>query len=135
MKVLEQLIKARQLITPLENFGIGKFIQKNDSGGFAYCARGALFQVKKKGIVTANACAMSTDDREACKELFKGIPVVYQIYSDTDSVAVYNNEHGHTATLALFDATIARLKREQIVADLLTKDAVNMVQDQLEPVT
>ncbi len=115
MEVLDQLIGARQLISKPENWCADHFT-KDLPDGLAFCARGA--------IMTAMG-GLHTDDLLACKELENEVPADFrrQISGSCtqDVVALYNNAQGHAATLALFDATIARLKREKIVAEMLVK--------------
>jgi hypothetical protein len=128
MDVLNQLIKARELITPRKNWTAGILITSGPDP--AYCARGAILTaigltagVNSIWSIWCNKFEDLEASEELANDLPKGIPdrCRHCIHPKVGAVVEYNNTQGHEATLAMFDITIARLKREKVVADLLQK--------------
>jgi hypothetical protein len=136
MDVLKQLIAARELIAKQEGW-CTFFLKIETPAGLAFCARGAI-----QWAIAGCTDPRSNSDYPACEELIKDIPEAvldqYKFTYESPSyyneswfnaswfkaslIADYNNIQGHAAVLALYDATIARLKREKVVADLLAKN-------------
>jgi hypothetical protein len=120
--VLNVLIKARNLISSKYNWCTDAFSQvvvHNGRTYKAYCARGAIYEAL--GIESYNA--YTNTDEPYCAELFKELPPPYNTfgkYGTRSRVAAYNNDSEHEGVVAIFDKTIARLKRDKVIKDLLT---------------
>lgn len=125
--VLSVLTKARALISKPENWCQYVFTQEVEDGITAFCARGAIYTTLE--IDNDFYDKHSITDRPYCTELVKTLKGG-RIHSDmnvTDIVAAYNNKNTHAKVLAMFDATIARLKREKTISELASvkDDAVS----------
>ncbi len=106
-KKIQVLSAARQRISKPESFIQGRLHNENHT---AFCARGAIIEE-------------APDDTYYTRELAKlldcvCIPHVIKDNKEFYKVVTYNNSHSHSDVLALFDATITRLKRELVIEDL-----------------
>lgn len=117
--ILQTLTQARDLINNKDNW-CHNYLLRTYDGLSQMCARGAILN-----IVNGSLNRDTTDDLPYCEELAKDIPsnFVFEkflIEPPTASmlVARYNNRVSHEKVIALFDATIARLKRQQVIDDL-----------------
>jgi hypothetical protein len=119
--VLSVLTKARALIARPENWCVDFFIEHHGSTT-AYCARGAIFTALNFNEYEYDKS--SCEDKPYCEELIKALPAPW---NKTFMVADYNNTHTHEEVLAMFDKTIARLKREATIKELASVkiDAAN----------
>lgn len=116
--MLDVLKSARARITDPNHWGKSSLWGMDYYGNQFECARGAILSV----LNVDRSSNTFPQDEKYCAELVKGIPAddpSQQVMDVRFRVAHYNNAHNHEDVLALFDHTIARLGRQQIIDDLL----------------
>jgi hypothetical protein len=105
----DTLTRARQQITPIENWNRGA---RWDYESRAMCALGVIGHAKFGSWAFTNDTDLSLEVQllsESCADLSGRA---------AEKVAAFNNAHVHQEVLALFDATIARARRRATILEL-----------------
>ena len=118
--VIANLQKAREIITPEDKWCVGvRWWAKDDQGGYAHCALGALEAVQgrhRKNLaascdpeVIALVATIPADEKAKSSDGWIDFPA-------NAHVAQYNNRSTHKQVLEWFDHTIEHLKQHPMEA-------------------